>query len=77
MAGIRRVQLRRDTTEGITARGCGYNCKGRDVRELELTHYRLIKREEKRQCLEKTDGDYGLRRRAQRRRAADKWLAPE
>ena len=31
-----------------------------DVSELELTHYRLTKREEKRLRLEEADGDYGL-----------------
>ncbi|EWG99934.1 type I restriction endonuclease subunit R [Halomonas sp. BC04] len=31
-----------------------------DVSELELTHYRLTKREEKRLRLEETEGDYGL-----------------
>ena len=32
-----------------------------DVSELELTHYRLTKREEKRLHLEEADGDYGLK----------------
>ncbi|WLI74502.1 type I restriction endonuclease subunit R [Halomonas alkalicola] len=32
-----------------------------DVSELELTHYRLTKREEKRLQLEEADGDYGLK----------------
>ncbi|SEL16171.1 type I restriction endonuclease subunit R [Ectothiorhodospira marina] len=32
-----------------------------DVSELELTHYRLTKREEKRLRLEDSDGDYGLK----------------
>lgn len=58
MADIRGAQYRRDTTEGITARGFkagtfgDYARKVEDYWALKLTHYCLTKREEKRLRLE-------------------------
>ncbi|CAO1661947.1 hypothetical protein [Salinicola sp. NYA28a] len=66
MANSREAQFQRDIIEAMTTRGWragtagGYDRKGRYVSELELTHYRLTKREEKRLQLEEADGDYGL-----------------
>ncbi|WP_348814676.1 hypothetical protein NFG57_15155 [Halomonas sp. H10-59] len=66
MANTREAQFRRDIIEAMTAHGRrastagGCDLKGKDVSELELTHYRLIKREEKRLSLEEAEGDYGL-----------------
>ncbi|WFM70501.1 hypothetical protein [Halomonas sp. CKK8] len=66
MANSREALFQRDIIEAMTTHGWmagtagGYGRKGEYVSELELTHYRLTKREEKRLVLEETEGDYLL-----------------
>nr|WP_298410620.1 hypothetical protein [uncultured Halomonas sp.] len=66
MANSRGAQLQWDIIEAMTTHGWmagtagGYDRKGEYVSELELTHYHLTKREEKRLVLEETEGDYLL-----------------
>lgn len=66
MANSREAQLKWDITKDITVRGWkagaadGYDREVEDFAELELTHYRLTKREQKRLRLEEAEGDYGL-----------------
>lgn len=66
MVNSREAQLQWDISKDMTARGWkagtagGYVHKDEYVSELELTHYCLTKREEKRWRLEEAEGDYGL-----------------
>ncbi|KGE79303.1 hypothetical protein [Halomonas salina] len=66
MANSREAQLKWDITKYMTVRGWkagaadGYDREVEEFAELELTHYRLIKREHKRLRLEEAEGDYGL-----------------
>ncbi|WP_163576791.1 hypothetical protein [Halomonas faecis] len=66
MAGSREAQFKRGTIEARTLHGWqvgaadGYDCEVEDFAELELSHYRLTKREERRLRLEEAEGDYGL-----------------
>ncbi|MDP4556786.1 hypothetical protein Q9247_03700 [Halomonas meridiana] len=66
MANGRVAQFQRDITKAMTAHGWkagttdGYDRKGEDVGGLELTHYRLTKREEERLRLAVAGEGYGL-----------------
>ncbi|MFC3284784.1 hypothetical protein [Litchfieldella rifensis] len=65
MANSREAQCQWGIAKAMTAHGWkagkagSYNRKGEYVSELELPHYRLIKREEERLRLEVAEGDYG------------------
>jgi len=66
MANSREAQFQWGVTKAMAARGWkagtvgGYDRKGEYVSERDLTHYHLIKRNEKRLRLEGAEGDYGL-----------------